>query len=224
MTTPLAGIGARIRADLEGHIQSGDWKPGHPIPAEHALMAEYGCARMTVNKAIAGMAAAGLVTRRRRAGTVVATPVAERAVLHIADFAEESAQLGLPYRHIILARHVVAEMLVVTTLHERGGEPLALEERQIALATVPQAREEAFAEAPPGTWLLRHVPWTEAEHVIGARVADATLAKRLAIPRGAACLTLDRRTWQGSDLITEVRLTYPAERHSFSGRFGEARR
>jgi GntR family histidine utilization transcriptional repressor len=216
-------LSERIRSELEARILSGEWKPGHPIPAEHALMAEYRCARMTVNKAIAGMAAAGLVTRRRRAGTVVAAPVAERAVMEIADLAEESERLGLSYRHTILSRAVVerpeGEMLAVTTLHERGGEPLALEERRIALAAVPQARAERFTEMPPGTWLLRHVAWSEAEHVIGARVADAALARRLGIARGDACLTLDRRTWQGGDLITEVRLTYPADRHSFTGRF-----
>jgi GntR family histidine utilization transcriptional repressor len=90
---------------------------------------------------------------------------------------------------------------------------------------VPQAAEEHFTEVPPGTWLLRHVAWTEAEHVIGARAADAALARRLGIARGDACLTLDRRTWQGGDLVTAVRLTYPADRHSFTGRFvtGEAR-
>ncbi len=220
---PPLNLSERIRSELEARILSGEWKPGHPIPAEHALMAEYRCARMTVNKAIAGMAAAGLVTRRRRAGTVVAAPVAERAVMEIADLAAESERLGLPYAHTILSRAVVerpeGEMLAVTTLHERGGEPLALEERQIALAAVPQARAERFDAMPPGTWLLRHVAWSEAEHVIGARVADAALARRLGIARGDACLTLDRRTWQGGDLITEVRLTYPADRHQFTGRF-----
>ena len=92
-------------------------------------------------------------------------------------------------------------------------------------ASVPQAAEEPFSDVPPGTWLLRHVAWTEAEHVIGARVADAALARRLGLTRGDACLTLDRRTWQGGDLITTVRLTYPADRHSFTGRFvtGESR-
>jgi GntR family histidine utilization transcriptional repressor len=216
-------LSERIRSELEARILSGEWKPGHPIPAEHALMAEYRCARMTVNKAIAGMAAAGLVTRRRRAGTVVAAPVAERAVMEIADLAAESERLGLAYRHTIVSRGTIrtedGEMLAVTTLHERGGEPLALEERRIALAAVPQAATEPFTDVPPGTWLLRHVAWSEAEHVIGARVADAALARRLGIARGDACLTLDRRTWQGGDLITEVRLTYPADRHQFTGRF-----
>lgn len=213
----------RIRADLEARILSGEWKPGHPIPAEHALMAEYGCARMTVNKAIAAMAAAGLVTRRRRAGTVVAAPASERAVMEIADLAEESARLGLSYRHTILSHAVketkAGQMLCVTTLHERGGAPLALEERHISLAAVPQAAAESFTDTPPGTWLLQHVAWSEAQHVIGAKAADAALARHLGVPRGAPCLTLDRRTWQAGELITEVRLTYPADRHSFTSRF-----
>lgn len=217
----------RIRAELEARILSGEWKPGHPIPAEHALMAEYGCARMTVNKAIAAMAAAGLVTRRRRAGTVVAAPATERAVMEIADLAEESARLGLAYRHSILARAVepsaAGAMLSITTLHERGGEPLALEERRISLSAVPEAAAESFVTVPPGTWLLRHVAWSEAEHVIGARAADAALARHLGIPRGAPCLTLDRRTWQAGELITEVRLTYPADRHHFTSRFAQPR-
>ena len=174
------------------------------------------------------MAADGLVTRRRRAGTVVAAPVAERAVLEIADLAAESAKLGLAYAYRILARGIVTAeagaMLAVTTLHERDGVPLALEERRISLASVPQAAAERFADVPPGTWLLRHVAWTEAEHVIGARIADAVLARRLGIARGDPCLTLDRRTWQGGDLVTTVRLTYPADRHSFTGRFGVSER
>ncbi|GAB0119591.1 UTRA domain-containing protein [Acidisoma sp. 7E03] len=217
----------RIRADLEARILSGEWKPGHPIPAEHALMADYGCARMTVNKAIAAMAAAGLVTRRRRAGTVVAAPAGERAVMEIADLAEESARLGLSYRHRLLRRAVepsaAGPMLLLTTLHEREGDPLALEERRIALGAVPEAEAADFAAVPPGTWLLRHVAWSEAEHVIGARAADAILARHLGIARGAPCLTLDRRTWRGGDLITEVRLTYPADRHRFTSRFGHSR-
>lgn len=217
----------RIRADLEARILSGEWKPGHPIPAEHALMAEYGCARMTVNKAIAAMAAEGLVLRRRRAGTVVAAPAGDRAVMEIADLAEESARLGLSYRYSILTRGTepsgAGPVLRITTLHERGGEPLALEERRISLQAVPEAAEAAFAEEPPGTWLLKHVAWSEAEHVIGARAADAVLARHLGIARGAPCLTLDRRTWQGGELITEVRLTFPADRQHFTSRFAQSR-
>ena len=77
----------RIRDDIEARIMSGEWPPGHRIPFEHELMAEYGCSRMTVNKVLSTPAANVLIARRRRAGTVVAVPRAERAVLDIQDFA-----------------------------------------------------------------------------------------------------------------------------------------
>ena len=164
-------LSERIRSELEARILSGEWKPGHPIPAEHALMATYGCARMTVNKALAGMAAAGFVTRRRRAGTVVASPVAERAVLEIADFAGEAEKLGLPYAHTILARGVVATekgaMLAVTTLHERaagggGALPrcaaghLAVAPRRLDRGRACRRRTHRRRGARPPA---RHRPW-----------------------------------------------------------------
>src|ERR671928_222402 len=71
--------------------------------------------------------------------------------------------------------------------------PGAYEQRLINLATVPEASQERFAADPPGTWLLRRVPWTDAEHVVRAANADGTLARRLHIEKGAACLVLERR-------------------------------
>ena len=37
-----------IREQLERAIVSGDWPPGHRLPSEMELAAEFGCARMTV--------------------------------------------------------------------------------------------------------------------------------------------------------------------------------
>jgi len=42
----------QIRSNIEKQILSGAWKPGHRIPFEHELVQQYGCSRMTVNKAI----------------------------------------------------------------------------------------------------------------------------------------------------------------------------
>ena len=72
---------------------------------------------------------------------------------------------------------------------------------------------------PPGAWLLRSVPWTEARHVIRARGADDELVERLDVAPGTACLVLERHTWLLGALVTEVRLTYPGDRHEFVGRF-----
>ena len=227
----------RIRDDIEARIMSGEWPPGHRVPFEHELMAEYGCSRMTVNKVLSTLAANGLIMRRRRAGSVVAVPSTERAVLEIQDFALEAARAGTVYRFRILHREVEpldaaaaqrigitagTEMLSVATLHLMDGVPGAYEQRLISLATVPEAAGERFANDPPGTWLLRRVPWTDAEHIVRAINADGALAKRLQMEQGAACLVLERRTWQAGAFVTEARITYPGDRHHLVGRFSPA--
>jgi GntR family transcriptional regulator, histidine utilization repressor len=224
----------RIRDDIEARIMSGEWPPGHRVPVEHELMSEYGCSRMTVSKALSTLAANGLITRRKRAGSVVAGPSTERAVLESQDFALEAARAGTVYRFEILRRAVEimdstaaqriglpagTEMLSISTLHLMDEVPAAFEQRLINLAAVPETRDEPFTDVPPGTWLLSRVPWTDAEHVIRAVNADGMLVKRLQVVAGSACLVLERRTWQAGIFVTEARITYPGERHRLVGRF-----
>jgi GntR family transcriptional regulator, histidine utilization repressor len=232
--TSTAHLHQRIREDIEGRIMSGEWPPGHRVPFEHELMVQYGCSRMTVSKVLSALAANGLITRRRRAGSVVALPSTERAVLQIQDFALEAARAGIVYRYEVLRRQIEpinataaqrtglaagTEILCVTTLHLMKEVPGAYEERLINLATVPEARDETFATDPPGTWLLRRVPWTDAEHVVRAVGADRGPAKLLGIAVGAPCLLLERRTWQAGSFVTEACITYPGDRHHLVGRF-----
>ena len=54
----------------------------------------------------------------------------------------------------------------------------------------PEALVQDFAVQAPGSWLLRHVPWTRAEHRISAVNADATQSSRLEVAEGAACLVV----------------------------------
>ncbi len=226
--------GERIRGEIERNILTGVWPPGYRVPSEHALMAQYGCSRGTVNKVLTGLATAGLILRRRHAGSFVAAPGGERAMMEIQNLAEEAARLGLPYRHEILRRELRearsddarapglragTALLHVLCRHWIDERPYALEDRLISLAQVPAAREAGFGAMPPGTWLLHNAPWSEAEHTIRALGADAAMAGLLAIAPGEACLQLHRRTWHAGRLVTDVTLSYPGARHSFAGRF-----
>jgi GntR family histidine utilization transcriptional repressor len=229
-----ASLNQIIRNDIEQRILGGEWPPGFRLPFEHEMMAQYGCSRMTVSKALSALSAQGLITRRRRAGSVVAAPSADRAVLQIIDFAADARRSGKPYRHDILERRIEpadaatarrtglklgTRLLWIATRHVVDGVIEAYEERIVNLAAVPQAKQESFADMPVGTWLLQRVPWSDAEHVIGAINADARLARRLGVERHAACLVLERRTWHNSAFLTEARIHYPGTGHRLVGRF-----
>jgi GntR family histidine utilization transcriptional repressor len=224
---------ARIRADIEGAILSGTLKPGDRIPFEHELMAQYGCARMTVNKALTGLVEAGLLDRRRRAGTFVSRPQIHMAALAIPDIQAEVTGRGQIYRLELLSRDVLpaasvdpermrpprgAKVLALTCRHLADGVPFAVEERLISLKAVPDAATVDFTEVAPGSWLLAHVPWTEAEHRITAAPAGR-LAGALGVDEGTACLVLDRRTWRGDQPITHVRQVFPGQGFDLVARF-----
>ena len=223
-----------IQRDLQTRISTGDWPPGHRIAAEHELQKQYGCSRMTVNKALSALVAMGMVTRKRRFGSFVAMPKSQQSVLEIPDIKAEITSMGHPYRFEIVARTqreatvqdadrldapVRTAVLVLDLVHLAGNEPYASEERLINLTVVPEAANEPFTADPPGTWLLNLIPWTEAEHTIRAEQAGAGLARRLAVAKGAACLVVERRTWQAGRSITWVSLSYPGERHRLVSRF-----
>jgi GntR family histidine utilization transcriptional repressor len=215
----------RIRGQIEDLIRSGAWAPGRKVPSETELMAQFGCSRMTVNKAMSALAEDGLIVRRRRAGSFVARPRVHSTVLDIPDIQAEILARGETYRFDLLDRRrrnakagdaeevalaAGGELLVLRGLHIAGDRPFALEDRLISLTAVPEAADLDFAEEAPGAWLLHHVPWTEAENRISAAV-------------GAALLAVERRTWRADEPVTWVRQLFPGEAYDLVARFGRAR-
>jgi GntR family histidine utilization transcriptional repressor len=232
--SPSVSLHQQILADIESRILSGEWPPGHRIPFEHELTARYQCSRMTVSKALTQLAGAGLIERRRKAGSFVIRPHSQSAVLEIHDVRAEVAALGLPYRfeilsarkrratravRILLGAAAGDWVLALVCRHDAAQRPFCLEERLISLAAAPEAADEPFAEISPGAWLMGRVPWTRAEHRISAAAARADAARALRIAEGAPCLIVERRTWSGETPVTHVKLTYPGEAHELVARF-----
>lgn len=220
----------RIAGDVERRIASGEWRPGFRIPTEADLTADYGCARMTVSRALSDLAARGLVVRRRRAGTVVAhPPVHSSALVAIPDIQSEVEGRGLAYAHRLLGRIVRPATAVesdlgdrvveLETLHLADDLPFVFERRLISLAAAPGAETADFAAQPPGGWLLAHMPWTEAEHRISAVGADAETATHLGLTDGAPCLRLERRTWRDGLGVTWAWQTFPGGAYDLVARF-----
>ena len=231
-TSSAETLHQRIRRGIEARILSGDWPPGHRIPFEHELMGQFGCARMTVNKAISGLVAAGLVERRRKVGSFVIRPRIQSAVLEIPDIAAEIARRGQRYQYELLGRvQCAAEapnplalpsrqpVLELTCRHSADAQPLAFEYRLISLPAVPDAAHADFSVSAPGPWLIEHVPWTEAQHRISAINADAEIAANLGVARQSACLVVERQTWRAGTAITFVRQVFRGDLYHLVARF-----
>ena len=237
-TTPALSLHERILTEIEQNILSGHWPPGYRIPAEVELTEQYQCSRMTVNKVLTQLARAGLIERRRKAGSFVIRPAqGGSAVLEIRDIRNEVLATGKAYRTELLHRQrrrsIRADMdalqlqrpqsvLYLISMHYADSKPFCLEDRLINLQAVPAAAQESFTQEPPGSWLYQHVPWSSAEHRIRATAADAETAALLKIRKGSPCLVIERRTWTEDQPVTQVKLIYPAEETELVARFSPA--
>jgi len=230
-TSETVSVSERIRSDIERQILSGGLKPDDRIPLERELMEIYDCSRMTVNRAVSDLASRGLVVRRKRAGSFVAHPPSDSTILDIPDIRLDLERKGYAYGYQLLHRSVRAakgaeeaalagkgaRLIELRGVHRADGQPFGFERRLVNLAAVPEVEGEDFSTMPPGTWLLGHVPWSQAEHRIFAVAADPAIAAHLDIAEGVPCLMLERRTWLNGMPVTHVWQTFPGDRHSFIG-------
>ena len=223
----------RIVDDIAGEIRSGAWPPGFRIPFEHELMASYGCARATAGKAVHALAAAGLVERRRRAGTFVASPPIHSAVLEIPDIESAITARGQAYRFRQMSWRLrgsdatpeeavlghPGHLLAIVGVHFAGDASFAYEERIINLEAVPLAADVDFTRVSPGSWLLGHVAWTEARHEISAINPALQAAEALRITPARACLCVKRWTWRMGAAITFARQIFPGDAYDLTASF-----
>lgn len=217
----------RIRDEIAAAIRSGEWRPGDRVPTEQELAARHGCARATVSKALGELAASGLVERRRKAGTFVAHPPVHSAVMTVPDLAELIAARGEAYGWTLtsIETGVAGEApcagpaLRIEGVHMAAGEAFAIERRAIALDEVPEAASADFTVEAPGTWLLGHIPWTQARHVIRAVTPTRKEAGLLGMNASAACLELDRTTWRAGRVVTHVRQLFRGDRFDLVAEF-----
>ena len=224
-------IAERIRSDIEARIASGEWPPGHRIPFEHELVTQYGCARATVGKALTALVRSGLIERRRKAGTFVAYPHIQSAVLDIPDIGKAIAERTGSYRFDLLTSEVRTDnglsgnftrgtcLRHLTGIHQGQNGPFAFEDRQISLASVPEAVDADFTAISPSAWLIRSVPWTQARHRISAVGASAEVAAHLAVPRHTPCLLVERWTWRTGEPVTYVCQTFRGDRFDLIATF-----
>lgn len=212
-----------IHRELLRRINEREWEPGSLVPNEADLAAQFDCARTTVNRAMRELAEAGLIDRKRRAGTRVALHPPSRVVLDIPIIRLEVEQRNAVWRHGLLTQDVCpaparvtsrlglekgTAMLHVASVHFADNHPFLHEDRWINLAAVPEVESLDFASVSANEWLVRNAPYTGGDIAFSAMNADPNLAELLEAPVGAALFVVDRITWDKLIPVTAVRLCY----------------
>ncbi|MCW2307701.1 GntR family transcriptional regulator [Rhodobium gokarnense] len=212
-----------VQSELLRRINEKEWPAGSLVPNEVDLAEEFGCARTTVNRAMRELADAGLLVRRRKAGTRVATHPASRVVLDIPIIRLEVEQRNAEWRQSLIEKTACvppvritsrlgldpdAQMLHVRSLHFADNHPFLHEDRWMNIAALPGVERVDFSAVSSNEWLIENAPYTTGDIAFSAMNADAALADLLEAPLGAAIFVVDRITWDKDIPITSVRLSY----------------
>src|SRR5574337_664987 len=155
---------ARVRQALRAELEQGRFPPGARMPSEAELVARFGVSRMTVNRALRELQAAGLVERVQGVGTFAAQRHRVASTLTIRDLHDEIVERG--HRHSASvqlqraepATREVAQRLsleegapVFHTLivHREDGVALQCEDRYVNPACAPGYLEVDFSATTP---------------------------------------------------------------------------
>ncbi len=204
-------------------IHSRQWEPGQLIPNESDLAEEFGCARATVNRALRAIAENGLLDRKRKAGTRVATNPVRRATLNIPVIREEIEAGNHSYAYAVFSSKIEEPplnihatmrlngdepMLHHQSVHLSDGKPYVASDRWINLDAVPDILNADFKSISANEWLVANAPFTNGDIAFSATSGDASIAERLGAKSGEALFAIDRTTWNNDIAITSVKLVF----------------
>lgn len=216
-----------IRAEVLARIRARIWAPGALIPGEEALAEEWGVSRATVNRALTELARAGLVERKKKAGTRVAALPVRRATFDIPVIRAEVQARGRDYSFRLIRQEIArppldvalrlgwpvaggeaqGAMMGLETLHLADGRPHAHELRWLNLAVLPDPLPD-FAAISANEWLVAYVPFVSGDIAFAAEPAGEEVARAMGLAPGAAVLVTERCTWGEAAPVTWVRLTH----------------
>ena len=224
MDGPRHPVGFRaVKAEILDRIRTKTWPPGTRLPSEMDLAEEFDCARATVNRAMRELADSGVIDRKRKAGTRVSEAPVRQATIGIQRIRDEVERSGAAYRYALVSRALLAapdwlaarlelapraRVLHLECMHYSDSSPFLFEDRWISIDAVPAAEHAGFESVSPNEWLVREMPFTDAEFAMFASSAGGKLLEFLSVAPGEPLFTVERTTWIEGRSITFARLFY----------------
>jgi GntR family transcriptional regulator len=224
----------RIRHAIRRAIEQ-DWlKPNSALPTERELAEAFGASRVTIRKALEGLADEGLLRRRQGAGTFVGEGRIEKSLSRITSFSEDmrarnrvprsewvSRSEGAVLPEEALALGVSPGTRVYRFVRVRYADdlPMALESATILASALPSI-DAVDASLYDALERHSHRP-VRALQRLRAISLDAERARQLELPAGAAALLIERRGFLASGQPVEVTVShYRGDAYDFLAELG----
>lgn len=220
---PSQPLHARIRDHLERRIRSGEWPPGTVLPTEAQLCKDWATSRATAQHALRDLAQAGLVTRRRRTGTVVAQTATEENLLRFTNVLTDGPEMHGDHRvleaGVVLAAHAgvdipgVSDDAAVLRMHrikkDETHRPIGIELAVIPFEIAPRILDEPLATLTTLAYFRRTgVPAARARLYVQPVTASTEQAAHLDCDVGSALFQLRRTTYLDDGRLAEVLLEW----------------
>jgi GntR family transcriptional regulator len=185
----------QVMQDLLARIVDGRVKAGDALPTEQELCRQYGVSRITVRRAIADLAARGLVLRKRGIGSfVMARPDGLRTI-HLSGFLDESRPFET---RALLDQEVRADGDAARALDVAKGTMVRHLRSLVHFDGAPYTVSDSFTRLHAGPVTVESdgkrlgYQIERAEQELDAVAADAVLATQLGLKRGAPVMRARR--------------------------------
>ena len=152
VTPAFSPLYQQIKVLILKSLQTGEWRPGEPIPSEMDLAARFRVSQGTVRKAIDELAAENLVIRRQGKGTFVATHAEHQVQYRFLRLMPDNGDLsseGPAERQIVDCKRVRASADLARPLGLRTGEAVLQLRRVLAFQSVPTIVEDVWLPGEP---------------------------------------------------------------------------
>jgi GntR family histidine utilization transcriptional repressor len=224
----------QVKDFIAGKIQDGTWLAGDRLPSESELVAQFGIARMTVNRALRELMEQGRINRVAGVGSFVAAEKPQGNLLQIARLSDDIRRRGHDYRcQIVTVERIAASLEVASALamhtgesvfhsvcvHLEDGVAIQLEDRFVNPKMAPDFGKQDFTHEQPSDYLVRTVLFDQMEHVVDAVLPTPEQSALLQMEAHQPCLLLTRRTWMRGTPVTLVRCLHPGARYRLGSRF-----
>lgn len=213
----------QIKSLIVQGLETGEWRPGEPIPSEMDLASRFSVSQGTVRKAIDELAAENLLVRRQGKGTYVATHSDPRAffrflrLVPVSGEVEPSKSVPLecwrakagPEAARFLQINIGDPIIVVRRLLQFSGKTVVVDEIYLSGEVFNGLNLDVLKDYQGSLYSLFEsrfgVRMIHAEERVRAVAADRVSAELLKVAEGTPLLSVERVSYTYGDKPVEWR-------------------